>query len=78
MQSKRTKRQQPVSKVGRPATGKRSNPDYRQHSVWLPGELQADVLRALVMPDGKRYEFSALVEALLRQWLKTGAKLPKD
>jgi hypothetical protein len=60
-----------------PATGKRSNPVYRQHSVWLPGDLFADVLRASITPDGKRAEFSALVEHLLRQWLKAGAKLPR-
>jgi hypothetical protein len=39
--------------------------------------LYGDVLKGLVTPDGKRYEFSALVESLLRQWLKAGAKLQK-
>jgi hypothetical protein len=63
--------------VGRPATGKRSNPEYAQHSVWLPGRLYGEVLKGLVTPEGKRYEFSALVEALLRHWVKSGAKLPK-
>jgi hypothetical protein len=57
---------------GRPATGKRSNPEYAQHSVWLPGSLYGDVLKGLVTPDGKRYEFSSLVESLLRQWLRAG------
>ena len=65
----------PKRPAGRPKTRK---PDYHQHSVWLPDGLQADVLRALVTPEGKRYEFSALIEHLLRQWLKAGAKLPKD
>jgi hypothetical protein len=73
----KSKQKQPPRKVGRPATGKRSNPDYAQHSVWLPGSLYGDVLKGLVTPDGKRAEFSALVESLLRQWLKLGAKLPK-
>ena len=73
----KNKQKQPPRKVGRPATGKRSNPEYAQHSVWLPGSLYADVLKGLVTPDGKRAEFSALVESLLRQWLKAGAKLPK-
>jgi hypothetical protein len=67
-----------VRPVGRPKTGKRSNPDYNQHSVWLPGSLQAEVWRALVTPEGKRYEFSRLVESLLRRWLDAGGKLPKD
>lgn len=62
-------------KVGRPP-GKRTDPEYSQHSVWLPDRLYADVARALIAP-GKRYEFSALVESLLRQWIKAGAKLPQ-
>lgn len=64
--------------VGRPKTGKRSNDDYQQGSIWLPRSLRADVLRALVRDDGSRYEFSGLVESLLRRWLDAGAKLPKD
>jgi hypothetical protein len=72
-----SRRKQPPRKVGRPATGKRSNPEYAQHSIWLPGSLYGEVLKGLVAPDGRRHEFSALVEALLRQWLKAGAKLPK-
>jgi hypothetical protein len=72
-----TRKQAPRS-VGRPATGKRSNPDYAQHSVWLPGSLYGEVLRGLVTAEGKRYEFSALVEHLLRQWLERGAKLPRS
>jgi hypothetical protein len=35
------------------------------------------VLRALVTPDAKRYEFSKLVEHLLRKWLRD-PKLPKE
>jgi transposase len=68
----------PTRPLGRPKTGKRSNPDYRQHSVWLPGELVADISKALVMADGKRFELSALVESLLRGWLRAGARLPKQ
>jgi transposase len=78
MQTKRTAGSKGKPNLGRPATGKRSNPDYRQHSVWLPGKLQADVLKALVTPEGKRFEYSALIEHLLRRWLRDGAKLPKD
>jgi hypothetical protein len=73
-----SKRKEPAKKRGRPATGKRSNEAYRQHSTWLSNALYAQVQKALVMPDGRRYEFSALAESLLRQWLKSGAKLPKE
>ena len=61
-------------KLGRPATRPK---DTHQRSIWLPDSLQGDVLRALVTPEGRRYEFSRLVEHLLRQWLRAGAKLPK-
>ncbi len=64
--------------VGRPKTGKRSNPEYSQRSIWLPKTFQAKVMHKLLTPDGRRYEFSALVESLLREWLDAGAKLPKD
>jgi hypothetical protein len=53
-----SKRKQPTRKVSRPATGKRSNPEYAQHSVWLPGSLYGEVLKGLVTPDGRRYESS--------------------
>jgi hypothetical protein len=40
--------------------------------------LQAEVLRALVTPDGQRYEFSKLVAHLSRRWLDAGGKPPKE
>jgi hypothetical protein len=65
--------------VGRPKTRAADyHQHYRQHSVWLPNALYSDVLRGLVTPEGKSYEFAKLVESLLRQWLREGAKLPKD
>jgi len=67
--------QQAGRSVGRPKT---RPDDYHQHSVWLPGSLQADVWHALVMPNGKRFQFSRLVESLLRRWLEAGGKLPKE
>jgi hypothetical protein len=73
MQSKRK-----PGKAGRPATGKSSSGDYGQHSVWLSNAVYAEVQRNLITDNGKRHEFSGLVEVLLRQWLKAGAKLPKD
>lgn len=66
-----------VRPVGRPKNGRRSNPDYRQHSVWLSDSLCVEVWDKLETPEGKRYEFSALVETLLRKWVDAGGKLPK-
>ena len=62
-------------KAGRPPSRPKG---YSQRSVWLPDTLHADVLRALVTPDAKRYEFSKLVDHLLRRWLDAGGKLPKE
>jgi hypothetical protein len=61
--------------VGRPKT---RPDDYSQRSVWLPDALHFEVRQTLMMPKGKDYEFSRLVEHLLRQWLKAGGKLPVE
>lgn len=50
--------------------GKRSDPDYGQHNVYLPNALFAKVTRKLINSDGTRGELSGLVEGLLRLWLK--------
>ena len=63
-------------KVGRPATGKRSNAEYRQTSLWLRRDSLDDTLRALVS-DGTRIELSVLVQHLLDKWLASGARIPK-
>ncbi len=60
---------------GRPP-GKRTNPDYAQHSLWLPNALYARVGRKLVTDTGRR-EFSGLVERLLKRWLADGGKYPE-
>lgn len=70
-------RKQTASKLGRPATGKRSNPEYRQTSLWLRRETLAETMRTLVTPAGDRVELSQLVQALLERWIASGAKLPK-
>lgn len=62
--------------LGRPRTGKRSDPAYSQRSLWLSNALYARVSHKLISADGQRYQFSALVEHLLDTWLKDGAKLP--
>ena len=55
-------------KRGRPAGGKRSNPEYEQTSIYLPRILHADVKIALVREG--RNDFSELVEELISKWLK--------
>jgi hypothetical protein len=72
------KRTQPKRGRGRPTTGKRSNPEYRQTSLWLRCNTLAETISALVLSDGTRYELSELVERLLQAWLKRGAKLPDE
>lgn len=58
-------------------TGKRTDPAYKQHSLWLPNALFAKVSRKLVTNTG-RYEFSLLVEDLLTRWLAEGGELPSQ
>ncbi len=60
--------QRPV-KRGRPAGGKRANPDYEQVAAYIPKELNKRVKMRLLEMDKPR-EFSDLVEFLLTQWLQ--------
>lgn len=55
-----------VKKVGRPRA-KHSSPDYVQMSVYIHKEVRNQVKIRLFE---KELEFSALVESLLRDWLK--------
>jgi hypothetical protein len=55
-------------KRGRPARGKRSNPDYEQITAYIRVKTHADVKIALLR-EGQKREFSALVEDLLGDWL---------
>jgi hypothetical protein len=64
----------PKKRPGRPRTRPE---DYHQRSIWIRDKLHADVARALIRPPDKPYEFSRLVEHLLRKWLKAGAKIPE-
>jgi hypothetical protein len=54
---------------GRPP-GKRSDPDYEQVTSYVRRQTYADVKIELIR-EGKKREFSELVEELLAQWLKT-------
>ena len=62
-------REQPPRGVGRPKTGKRSNPDYRQVSAWIRRDTYDRVTIRLIRED--RREFSDLVQTLLEDWLKS-------
>ncbi len=53
-------------KAGRPRA-KHSDPDYKQMSVYVHQEVRNKVKARLFEQGG---EFSALVESLLRDWLK--------
>jgi len=56
----------PKRKAGRPRA-KHSDPDYRQMSVYVHKDVRSKVKARLLEQEG---EFSALVESLLRDWLK--------
>src|SRR3712207_5060782 len=57
------------AKRGRPAGGKRTNPDYEQVAAYIPKELNKRVKMRLLELDKPR-EFSELVEFLLKKWLQ--------
>lgn len=62
-------------RTGRPATGKKSDPNYRQVTAYVRKDLYKNVSDALYdesrgRPDAKRKEFSELVDELLEQWLQ--------
>jgi hypothetical protein len=56
-------------KVGRPAVGKRGNPDYTQVSVLLNKERYTQARIALLQAGGSK-DMSDLVDELLTNWLK--------
>ena len=57
-------------KVGRPRTGKRSDPEYRQVSAWIRRNTYDRVTHRLFNREERR-EFSELVQELLSEWLKS-------
>lgn len=62
---------QPQAKRGRPAGGKRTNPEYEQVAAYIPKALYKQVrIRLMQMePEG---QFSDLVEVLLTRWMQQG------
>lgn len=62
--------------IGRPKTGKRSNPGFRSVSLWLRSETFADADAILTrrrrldqIPESDPRDVSELVESLLADWL---------
>lgn len=59
-------------RTGRPATGKKSDPNYRQVTAYVRKDLYRNVTDTLYDEsrgrDTKRKEFSELVDELLEQW----------
>jgi hypothetical protein len=64
--NRKSGRQKATKKVGRPRA-KHSSPDYTQVSLYLHKEVRNKV-KVRLFEQGA--EFSALVESLLRDWLK--------
>jgi hypothetical protein len=57
---------QPAS-TGR--AGKKGNPDYQQATAYIPRKLHEEVQVKLIK-NGKRQDFSQLVETLLKDWIQ--------
>ena len=55
---------------GRPATGKRTNPDYDQTTAYVRKDTYKAVRIALI-EEGEERDYSELVEELLAKWLKS-------
>ena len=55
---------------GRPATGKRSNPEWKLYSHFLKRKTQRAAVARLQAEDSER-DLSDVLEELLEQWLKT-------
>lgn len=55
---------------GRPATGKRNDPDYDQTTAYVRKDTYKAVRIALI-EEGEERDYSVLVEELLAQWLKS-------
>lgn len=71
MKPKKTTADSPT--VGRPKTGKRSNPDYQQVSAWVRRDTYRRAMDRLYVKEDRR-EFSDLVQVLLEDWLKTSSR----
>ena len=58
---------------GRPKTGKRSDPAYKQVTAWVRKDTHDLVTKRLFLEESRR-EFSDLIQVLLEDWLKAGEK----
>jgi hypothetical protein len=69
---RRVEKKPPVSaarSLGRPASGKRSDPAWKRFSVLLKRETQREAAAILRSKD-EGLDLSALVESLLESWIK--------
>ena len=57
-----------ISTRGRPRTGKRSNPDYKQISALIRKDTHRAVVSVL-LNDGESRDVSDLLQELLQKWL---------
>jgi hypothetical protein len=67
----------PNGKVGR-RPGRHSSPDFQQCSVWLSKRTRLSVdlaLSELALREGKKKQFSTLVEELLFGWLESHSEI---
>ncbi len=60
--------QEPPQRVGRPR-GKKSNPEYRQVTVYLRESVHRAAQKLLL--DDERKEFSELVDELVSRWVQS-------
>ncbi len=58
--------------VGRPLTGKRSNPDYESTTVFLRRDSKLAAARILL--DDKENDLSEVLESLLAGWIRKNSK----
>lgn len=59
---------------GRPATGKRSNPDYKPFTFFMQKGTHKKLKLALLQNEDAR-DVSELIQDLCEQWLSTNAKI---
>lgn len=67
----------PKRPPGRPRSGKRSDPGFRQVTTLLPSDLYARV-KVRLIEDKSRSDFSELVRGLLENWLLAGGRGPHE
>lgn len=60
----------PAKRRGRPATGKRNDPEFDQTTAYVRKDTYRAVRIALI-EEGEDLDYSELVEELLAKWLKS-------